>query len=222
MKKEKKNRDKKAKKIARAPNAKTANLQKFMTCGDYARHRGVTFQAVYKAIKSGRIRSTEFNQTTYVEVESADKDWNNNTKSQHVPEKQSLEPGSMGTNDEEDDPEQIEIDADGIDGKNASENRRIAEAKKAVWDARQAELDFLKESGELVEMKTIKKEAFELARIVRDAILNIPDRISAELVGIKDQAAMHSVLTRELTKALQEFVDRDLTKADSENAVEPQ
>lgn len=208
----KKTRSARSKKDAAPQRPKSENRERFLSYIEYARHKGVTKQAVSKAIKCGRIRSTTIKGKPYIDIEEADRDWDNNTKSQYVPEitpvNRPVDPGDPDDDGSYDVDIDDNVDPDGITKETASEYRRVAEARKFVWDARQAQLDFMREAGSLVSVDQVKKEAFELARIIRDNVLNIPDRISAELVGVKDQAAMHGILTRELNLALQELSDR--------------
>lgn len=59
-----------------------------------------------------------------------------------------------------------------------------------------------KESGELVSLREIEQEAFETARTVRDNLLNVPNRVSAQLAG-QDAATIHRILTEEFRAALE-------------------
>ena len=61
-----------------------------------------------------------------------------------------------------------------------------------------------KETGELVLLKDVEKEAFETARVVRNNLLNVPDRVSAQLIG-QDAATIHKILTTEFRQALGEI-----------------
>ena len=56
--------------------------------------------------------------------------------------------------------------------------------------------------GSLVEISQVQKDAFDTARKVRDAMLNIPDRISSILAGEKKEAKVRKLLTAEIKNAL--------------------
>ena len=43
------------------------------------------------------------------------------------------------------------------------------------------------ETGELVNAEDVKKAAFTKARVIRDGLLNIPDRVSSVLASTNDQ-----------------------------------
>jgi hypothetical protein len=56
--------------------------------------------------------------------------------------------------------------------------------------------------GQLLEASQAKRRSFELARTVRDALLNIPDRVAAELAAEADASKVHARLDDEIRKAL--------------------
>lgn len=150
-----------------------------LTLRDYAKHRGVSLQAVQDALRYKRIKKEKDGR---IDPVKADADWEKNTnpakaRNQKVP----------------------------TDG-NESYNYHKARAAREVYEARLSKLEFEEKSGKLIDAEKVKRQAFEIARITRDAVLSIPDRISAELAGITDQAAIHSLLTKELSNALQEIV----------------
>ena len=149
---------------------------KLMSISAYAKHRKVSLAAVQDALKRGRIRFTD-SKGKWIDPKKADQEWSRNTDFSKV-----------------------------RDNETESKGYSTARTAREHYMARLAKLEYEEKSGKLVDVEKVKKQAFELARITRDAILNIPDRISAELVGITDQATMHSVLTKELTNALLELV----------------
>jgi hypothetical protein len=76
-------------------------------------------------------------------------------------------------------------------------------AIKEAYLARLAKLEFEEKSGVLVKADAVKNEAFKVARLVRDAMLNIPDRVSSELAADADPFVVHRKLTLEIRKALE-------------------
>lgn len=76
---------------------------------------------------------------------------------------------------------------------------------KEVYEAKLAKLAYEEKSRNLVDAEKVKEDAARTAKIVRDHVLKIPDQISAELVGITDQAVMHTTLTQMLVNSLQEL-----------------
>ncbi len=79
--------------------------------------------------------------------------------------------------------------------KNEEEKGKILEAKART------------EAGQLVDADEVRKTAFDMARIARDSILNVPDRIASLLTSITDEKEMHTVLTKELRLALERLTN---------------
>jgi hypothetical protein len=64
---------------------------------------------------------------------------------------------------------------------------------------------FEKESKKLISVDDVKISAFNAARMTRDRILNIPDRVIPQLVGKTNIFEMKEILKTELIKALEEL-----------------
>ncbi|MDG7056617.1 MAG: hypothetical protein LKM43_00460 [Wolbachia endosymbiont of Penenirmus auritus] len=77
--------------------------------------------------------------------------------------------------------------------KNEVERGKLLEAKAKA------------EIGELVSIEEVKTEAFNVARVVRNNLLNIPDRVSALLASMSDTEKIHQTLTEEIRTALEEL-----------------
>ncbi|MFT4314366.1 MAG: hypothetical protein AB3P11_04690 [Wolbachia pipientis] len=77
--------------------------------------------------------------------------------------------------------------------KNEMERGKLLEAKAKA------------EIGELVSVEEVKTEAFNVARVVRNNLLNIPNRVSALLASLSDTEKIHMALTEEITNSLQEL-----------------
>jgi phage terminase Nu1 subunit (DNA packaging protein) len=71
--------------------------------------------------------------------------------------------------------------------------------------AEEKELKLRQLRGELLPAEDVKKETFELARATRDAIENIPGRISAILAAEASEHRVRELLAAELRQALQEL-----------------
>jgi len=80
----------------------------------------------------------------------------------------------------------------------------LTEAQTRVAFQREVklELENLKARGLLIDAAQEKRRDFECARTVRDSILNVPDRLSAELAAETDARKVHARLDEELRKAL--------------------
>lgn len=160
-----------------------------ITIAEFARLRGITSDAVRKAITAGRLvdclRKTEKGRLR-IDSEIADQEWERNTAHHRKPGPQRVVSGGLP-------------DEESTDG---SPNFNVSRAKREMYQAELARLEYEEKHGTLVNAEEIKKEAFRVARQVRDAILNIPDRISAELAAETDTFAVHKLLTNEIKKAL--------------------
>lgn len=73
------------------------------------------------------------------------------------------------------------------------------------YQAELSRLEYEEKSGSLVSAEEVRREAFRLGRVVRDSLLNIPDRLAAELAGMTNQFQVHRRLTDEIRSALTEL-----------------
>ena len=168
----------------------------------YARHRGVSDAAVRKAIAAGRI-TPEANGT--VDPERADAEWARNTeaprsgtraraiKATTPPEAASATPGGDG---------QANLPTGGA---SLLQARTVNEVVKAQTN--KVRLARLK--GELVDRNQAIAHVFKLSRAERDAWLNWPARISAQMaakLGIEPHT-MHVALEGAVREHLQELGD---------------
>lgn len=163
----------------------------------YAKHRNITEGAVRKAIKTGRISK---NKNDKIDPKIADRQWQENS-----------------------DPAQVKetiINAENIkeDVKLSSSSALLSapvgssyqqsRAVKEIYSAKLTKLQFEKESKKLISVNEVKVAAFNMARVTRDRILNIPDRVIPNLVNKSDIHEMKKILKDELIKALEEISNK--------------
>ena len=183
----------------------------------YARHRGVTDTSVHKAIRSGRINALSDGT---IDADQADAQWERNTSSPtsgtqrptvkvKVPEFNGHErshagamggtgaTGVMGTTGS--------VNAGGTGGTSLLQARTVNEVVKAQTN--KVRLARLK--GELVDRPQAIAHVFRLARSERDAWLNWPARISAQMAAKLeiDAHTMHISLEAAVREHLQELGD---------------
>lgn len=158
-----------------------------MTAREYAKARGISHTAVNKAIKSGRLSAALVSQegrSTIIDSDVADREWPRGEKEimrdQYAPK--------AGE-------DRVTVD------KVASTYQQSRAAREA-FQAKLAKLEFEQKSGKVVNAEEVRAEAFKIARFVRDAMLNIPDRLAAELAAENDQFKVHARLTQEIRRAL--------------------
>lgn len=159
---------------------------------EYARHRGVSPPAVEKAIKSGRITITNGK----IDSALADASWAARTKPGQKKTPPPDQPRSMDAIE----PARPDVAAGGVDYFKA---RAIRES----YNARLAKIDYEEKMRILVRRDEVHVQAFTLARTVRDSVLNVADRVAAELAAEMSADRCHHILTVELRRALSDLAD---------------
>jgi hypothetical protein len=81
--------------------------------------------------------------------------------------------------------------------KNEIERGKILEAKAK------------EQLGRLVSAEKVRHAMFAKGRIIRDGILNVPDRVSSLLATINDASKIHEILTKDLREVLEELARND-------------
>ena len=77
--------------------------------------------------------------------------------------------------------------------------------KSEVEKAKLLEIKARVEAGKYVDADEVKVAAFNKARVVRDALMNIPERLAAVLAAETDAARVHAMLTSEIRAALEDL-----------------
>jgi hypothetical protein len=165
-----------------------------MGYNEYARHRGCTPGAVRRAEKDGRITSAvkrdEKGRFLGIDYRLADQLW-----------LQKMDPAVTGRNELR---RSAEKDPHGY---------LKARAKREDFQARQAELDYLRAIGELISASDQRQVSAHRYRAMRDALLNIPDRVASILAAERDPARVHLELTNEIKRVLHELSDEARAEA---------
>lgn len=82
--------------------------------------------------------------------------------------------------------------------------------RRAEWLAVKVERERVKlqqETGDLVAAAQVQAAAFRTARVVRDAMLLLPDRLAAQIAAETDAERVHALLDAEVRAALHGFAD---------------
>jgi len=158
----------------------------------YAKHRGVTDAAVRKAIRQGRISKGKNGK---INPKLADKEWLQNSDPAQIKAESTFETPDYSHNSAPISQGNL------IGGPSYQQSRAIKEA----YGAKLLRLQFEKESKKLISIDDVKVSAFNAARMTRDRILNIPDRVIPQLVGKTNIFEMKEILKTELIKALEEL-----------------
>lgn len=77
--------------------------------------------------------------------------------------------------------------------------------KSEVERAKLLEIKAKVEAGKFVDVDDVEVAAFNRARVVRDSLLNIPDRLAAVLAAESDAREVHALLSAEIRQALEEL-----------------
>jgi len=170
----------------------------------YAAHRkaqglrGTSHVAVLKAIESGRLTEPAVRKVDgrwHIDATLADQQWADNTdhRAGFASPPPPTPPGPI----------------DSRQPHPAGGGPSLAEAKRAraVWQAERERIELQQLKGELISTAEVKAEAFNIARIVRDNMLAIPDRVIPTLASMKDMRAMHQYLTEEIRTAMRSISD---------------
>lgn len=80
-------------------------------------------------------------------------------------------------------------------------------AKSEHFRAELARIDLEVKEEKLCEAEKVRREAFSLARSVRDAVNTIPDRVANQFAAETDPVVIHQALAEELRKALERLTD---------------
>lgn len=78
-------------------------------------------------------------------------------------------------------------------------------ARTEQFKSRQAELEYLERLGILVPVAEVREATFQRVRMLRDKLLNIPDRVATVIAAERDPSRVHQLLTEELKRVLSEL-----------------
>lgn len=166
-----------------------------LSANAYAKRRGVTHAAVLKAITEERLKESVRKRGPgyQIDPELADREWALNTDSgtgypAHASRSPETTPGAPETG-----------------GGDLPISYAEARAQHERFKARLAQLELEQREGKLVEAEAVKREAFRVARLVRDALLNLPDRVAGELAAETNQFKVHQRLSHEIRRALEDL-----------------
>jgi hypothetical protein len=168
----------------------------------YAQHRGVSHTAVAKAIKAGRI-SVEPDGT--IDPAKADAQWARNT----LPS-QSLNIGAKKPAAKvETPPVSTPVSTPPLETRAAAPDYQTSRAIREAYAARLAKLEFEERTGKLINADEVKVKYFNLARLLRDRIQQIPRKVAPQIVAAvvaqPDQRVVEDLLMEAIREALEEL-----------------
>ena len=146
----------------------------------YARHRGVSREAVNRAIREGRIPVGANGRINPAEADAA---WERNT----TPRPDAHPAPALAGGDTE--------------PMSLNEARTRHESAKAKL----AELELGERSGQLIPVSEMRDVAFRASRAARDLLQSIPDRVAEVLLGQTDANEIRRLLHDEIGRAVDEL-----------------
>lgn len=176
----------------------------------YARHRGVSEASVRDAIARGRLRESvqHVGQRRMIDPAIADPEWEASTDV--VAAERGARPKTAAARDE-DVGERVGSDDEllrALDEEDGRETDAVFMAERAArerWSRRRERLEVLKLRGELIEKAEVDRRAFSAARVVRDALKGLPDRLAPVLAPAMPAGEVGRILEREIAQALEEI-----------------
>lgn len=177
---------------------KKRTQKRTMTQAEYADHAGVDSRTVRRWLKTGLINLTDDKKIDWVKADKA----------------RSVDPGNLtvGKMQALADPERDSVN-NAVAEIPAGELPDILESKtrREYAEAIIAEMKAARMKGELVEVVALEKHLFLIFKSCRDALLNIPARISEKLAVLDNKTTIHAEITRELNAVL-ETLSNEITQ----------
>jgi len=159
------------------------------TPAQYAVHRGVSRQAVTKALKAGRIKLDRGK----IDFAAADQAWRANTDPTKPSNSVTGNPGG-GARRKSEGPEAGTL-ADAV-------------AVRAVWKARRERLAYEREAGLMVLREDVKLAWFGRLRRFYERLLVIPDRVAKSTAISSDVRENRRIVREEIVRAIEELGDQ--------------
>ena len=167
------------------PNNLSDGMQLLIPVAAYAQRRralglpGRSRSSVYQALKTGRIK---WAAKGLLDPDECDRLWRENTDP--------VQGGDRPAGSKKTDaalPPPIE------------ESKRLYEAARARYQQTRA----LLAEGRVVDADEVRSEAFMCARITRDRLLALPERLAPVLIGVDQVDDIHDILEAEIRSALE-------------------
>jgi hypothetical protein len=171
-----------------------------MTITEYARHRGCRLRAVQYAIESGRITRQDDGM---VDSDRADREWDRNTN--HAKARYGTRKAANSKGNAHHRAAEAAEAAETPEKQAGALNYANARAAREVYEAKLKKLEWEEKLGTLLNRKAVEVAAFNRFRVLRDAILNVPTRLAAQIAAETDPATVHDLLETELRMVLEEF-----------------
>ena len=155
-----------------------------MKITEFAELIGVSRQAVLGAIKRNRLpkSASKVGKVWHVDPELGQVEYRANVD---IAKRRNFKGGGPDT-----------------DGASEYPDFNESRAKRIFFEAKLAEIEVKTREGQLVDKAALKERSFKLGRLIRDGMLNIPDRVAADIAAEMDAFKVHTRLTKEIREVL--------------------
>jgi hypothetical protein len=164
-----------------------------MTVSQYAEHLGVNVSTVYHAIQVGRIRR---DGNDLIDADEADTKWARQTHPTgahwHQSRQRKRLPGPV-------------TQVDPSPGQITDPTFVTARTQREIWESKLKELRYKERSGELIEARAVEVASENRHRLLRQTIMQVPDRLAPQLAVESDGVKVHEILAGELRRILEDF-----------------
>lgn len=171
----------------------------------YAQHRGVSHTAVAKAIKAGRISKEPDGS---IDPAKADAQWARNTLPSQKPNTSAAKPAPKVATPPVSTVSSREAQVP-LETRATAPDYQTSRAIREAYAARLAKLEFEERTGKLLNADEVKVKHFNLARLLRDRIQQIPRKLAPQIVAAvvaqPDQRVVEDLLMDAIREALEEL-----------------
>lgn len=172
----------------------------------YAQHRGVSHTAVAKAIKAGRI---SVDPDGKIDPTKADAQWARNTLPSQNPTTRAGNPPSKVATPPVSTPVSSREVATPLEPRATAPDYQTSRAIREAYAARLAKLEYEERTGKLINADEVTVKHFNLARVLRDRLQQIPRKVApnivAAVVAQPDQRVVEDLLMDAIREALEEL-----------------
>lgn len=185
--------------------------KKYLTQSDFAKTIGKTRQYITKLKNEGKIIFNKDGLVDVTKTNSLLKKMSDPSKSKKIINKVDIPEDVKGNLTEE------EIN-DILENEDPS-NFNQSKSRKEYFLSKISELNFLKESGKLIETDLVELQYFNIARQLRDQIFNIKYRVASQLSIMTEVNDISNLLEKEFRLAFSEsekFIEEQLKQVDTD------
>jgi hypothetical protein len=177
-------------------------MPELVSQGEYARRRGVSQQAVSKALKAGRIAAVNGK----IDPAQADAQWRRRTNPGQAMRSAAIAAGARL--DQGGAPAGLERGEGGAKGGQTGVDYGQQRAIHEGYRARLAKVEYERQIGKLVELDVVRVKWFNTLRNGRNVILGMPDQLSAILAGESNQFEVHRILLEHCRRVCTSLADQ--------------